>query len=394
MPSPLLELLQRRRVIVCAGAGGVGKTTIAAALALVAAQRGHRVLCLTVDPARRLADSLGLDPTCTLPQRVEEGRLVSAGLEVRGSLTALMLDTKSTFDALIERQAQSAAARHRMLENPLYRYIATSLPGTPSYMAMEKLLEVKRDGNYDRIVLDTPPTSDALEFLNAPAQLSDAIDNPTVRWLVEAFQSSRRLSFNLVARSAAAILRGMSRLTGRGFLEHVAEFVTDFNPLFGGFGERAREVARAFRSKEFAYVILSTPAPVALREARAFAEALWAQQMRVDAWIVNRVHCVARAQPSLEQIREALSEAGSSPLVGDQPSSPGLDGDHLARAVRRAFEEEALQAQLDASHLSQFSGDLLSFPEQRGIVKVVVPHFGVDVHDLKALHAVGQCLSR
>ncbi|MFO0661127.1 MAG: ArsA-related P-loop ATPase [Polyangiaceae bacterium] len=207
-------LLESRQVILCVGCGGVGKTTTTAALGLAAALRGKRVLCLTIDPARRLANSLGLSSVSGDAQTVEPQRFVDAGLDVPGSLTVMMLDTKRTFDELVVRYASSEAARDRILHNKLYQYISTSLAGTHEYMAMEKLHAIRKDGGYDLILLDTPPTANALDFLDAPERLVDALDSAAMRWFMQAFEESGKLSFNLLAKSAAVILKGIARITG------------------------------------------------------------------------------------------------------------------------------------------------------------------------------------
>src|SRR5688572_20284212 len=308
----LLPLVEGRRVIVCAGAGGVGKTTVAAALALGAALRGKRVLCLTIDPAKRLADALGLGELGPEPRAVAAERFAELGVSVPGSLSVLVLDTKSTFDELVTRHAPSAEVRDRILKNRLYHYVSTSLAGTQSYMAMEKVLAVKSDTRFDLVVLDTPPTSDALDFLDAPERLIEALDSPAMRWLVQAFTSSGRLSLNVLARGVAALLRSVGKLTGQGFLEHMAEFVSELNDLFGGFKDRARQVAQAFRGPEFAYVIVATPSPIALGEARFFSTRLAQGGMRGDAIVMNRVHPRSNGRPSLPALQTKLAARGLS----------------------------------------------------------------------------------
>ena len=209
----LANIVETRRVVVCAGAGGVGKTTVAAALALGAAGRGRRVLCLTIDPAKRLADSLGFAGTRGETLVVDPERLRALGLPAEASLSVSMLDTKRTFDDIVARHAPSAAVRDRILDNRFYQYVSTSLAGTQSYMAMEKVLAVLDDQRYDLVILDTPPTSDALDFLEAPERLVEALDSPAMRWLVDAFEPTRRLGLGALARSVAGILRGMGRLS-------------------------------------------------------------------------------------------------------------------------------------------------------------------------------------
>ena len=205
MSQSLRPLLDDHRVVLCVGSGGVGKTTITAALGLAAAQRGQRVLCLTIDPAKRLANSLGLDRMTGEATRVDDALFRAAGVEVSGSLTVMMLDTKRTFDELVVRHASSPEARDRILNNRLYQYVSTSLAGTQEYMAMEKLLSVKRDTAYDLIILDTPPTSNALDFLDAPNRLINALDSAAMRWFIQAFESGGKFSLNLVARSVAVV---------------------------------------------------------------------------------------------------------------------------------------------------------------------------------------------
>jgi anion-transporting ArsA/GET3 family ATPase len=339
MPPSLLPLLQNRRVVVCVGSGGVGKTTVAAALSLAAARSGKRVLCLTIDPAKRLANSLGLERMNNEAQEVSRARFEQVGVSVRGSLTVMMLDTKRTFDELVTRHASSPTARDKILNNRLYQYISTSLAGTQEYMAMEKLLSVKRDTNYDLIVLDTPPTSNALDFLDAPSRLVDALDSGAMRWFIQAMETSGKFSLNLVAKSVAIVLRGIGKLTGGGFLEQMAELLVNLNDLFGGFRERANEVARAFRGPEFAYVLVTTPAPVAVQEAVFFADRLEQQGMRRDAFVINRVHRKPRAEPSLDEVRAAV-EAQALDL-----------GPSAAERLLRALDDERKQAGHLRGHL-------------------------------------------
>ncbi|HEV8246165.1 MAG TPA: ArsA-related P-loop ATPase [Polyangiaceae bacterium] len=375
MPSSLLSLVDQRRIMVCAGAGGVGKTTIAAALSLGAAMRGKRVLCMTVDPAKRLADTLGLNDLGDQPQAVAQSRFAELGIAVPGSLSVLVIDTKSTFDELVRRHAPSAEVCDRILQNRLYSYVSTSLAGTQSYMAMEKVLSVKADERFDLVVLDTPPTSDALEFLNAPERLIEALDSPAMRWLVQAFTSSGKLSFNVLARGFAAVLRSVGKLTGRGLLEHMAEFVSELNELFGGFKERARKVSEAFRGSEFAYVIVATPSPMALEEAKFFASRLSDLGMRGDAIVMNRVHRAMAEGPSSSELAQALSARGLAPELGP--------------AVERAFAEETLQSKLDAREIERFQRHLAGL---RGGAPLVtqVPALAGDVHDFRVLFAIAE----
>lgn len=381
MSAPTLTpLLDRHRVVLCVGSGGVGKTTVSAALGLAAAERGKRVLCLTIDPAKRLANSLGLSRMTGEEQVVAPELFERAGLKVTGHLSVMMLDTKRTFDELVVRYSSSPEARDRILDNRLYQYVSTSLAGTQEYMAMEKLLSVKRDGGYDLIVLDTPPTSNALDFLDAPERLINALDSAAIRWLMQAFEHSGRFSLNLVAKSVAVVLRGIGKLTGGGFLEQMAAFVTDLNDLFGGFRQRATEVAEAFRGPEFGYVLVTTPAPAAVREALFFADRLEEQGMHRDAFVVNRVHRRPRAQPGLDEIRASLSLHGLD---------LGVNG---AERLERALLDETELAETDAEELERLDRVLVAGRHGDRPTRVDIPALPSDVHDLGTLGGVAKLL--
>jgi len=375
--ASVAPLIENRRVLLCVGCGGVGKTTVAASIALAAAQRGKRVLCLTIDPAKRLANSLGIDRMTGDEQAIAPKLFEQAGLEVSGSLTLMMLDTKRTFDEVVTRYASTPEARDRLLNNRLYHWVSTSLAGTQEYMAMEKLVAVKKDTNYDLIVLDTPPTSNALDFLDAPQRLVEAIDSGAMRWLVQAFQSTGKLSLNLVARSVSLVLKGISKMTGGGFLEQMAGLIVDLNDLFGGFKERATEVAEAMRGDEFAYVLVTTPAPVAVREIRFFAERLREQGMHPDALVVNRVHRAPGGHPDLQQIRDALERHEVELEAGG------------AERLDLALHEEASQAATDQQHLRSL--DEMTAREA-DTPRVEIPALPSDVHDIRTLAGISRLL--
>lgn len=383
MPDPtLVQLFNERRVLVVAGAGGVGKTTVAAAIALSAAAREKRVLCLTVDPAKRLADRLGLDAAASgAEQRIDPRTFADAGLSLSGELSLVMLDTKKTFDDLIRRHASSPEAAQRILGNEFYQYVSTQLAGTQAYMAMETVLTALGDARYDLIVLDTPPTSDALDFLDAPGRLIEALDSAALRWLAQAFERSGRFSLNLVARGVALVLRGIARLTGQGFLERLAEFVTEVNELFGGFKERAERVARAFRSPEFAYLLVATPTAEALGEAAFFAERLTRSRMRADALVVNRVHPVASALPSAADVHGALRAHGREA------------SDDLVERILTAHRAEAAQAARERKSLERTLGAGSALSAARIPLVIEVPAFAASVHDVAALVAVSRRLA-
>lgn len=381
MASVLTPLLWGRRVVVCAGSGGVGKTTVAASLALAAAGQGRRVLCLTIDPARRLANSLGIDSMSGDLHTVAPERLAGLGLAAFGELSVMMLDTKTVFDHLVEKHAKAPSVRERILKNKLYQSISTHLAGVQSYMSMEKVLEVKLDPRFDLIVLDTPPTTEALDFLRAPGRLMEALDSPAMRWLVQAFEPKRAFSFNIVARGAAFALRGLGRLTGKGFLESVAEFVTDMSALFGGFRARAAEVKRAFASPEFGYVLVTAPRESAIGDALFFARSLVEEHVAVDAVVLNRLHTATGTEPSAFDVEAHLKSLG-------WPEAPSF-----APRILQAAKEADARAAVEAVQVSRLAARLAELGIDASKV-VRVPAMDQDVHDLSALAKVAHALLR
>jgi len=371
IPPALKEVVSAHRVVVCLGSGGVGKTTTSAALALRAALDGKRALCLTIDPARRLANSLGLKELRGQEQAIDPSLFAEQGLVCRGSLSAMMLDMKHTFDELVTRYAGSDEQRERILNNRIYQYVSTSLAGTQEYMAMEKLHAVRQDARFDSIVLDTPPTTNALDFLDAPQKLVGAIDSPVMRWFVEQLGGGA----GILGRGAAFVLRGLSRFTGAEFLQLVAQFVTDLNALFGGFRERAKEVYDDLRGPDVAFVIVTSPSPLAVGEALFFSKKLADYGIQPAAVIVNRVNVA----PSLATGLDAGELARIAP---DLPDPEGL----LTR-MRQAAADQLALARRDREgvrRLRDHIGDRMSYIE--------VPALDQDVHDLRSLAQVGDYL--
>jgi len=365
-------------VVIAVGAGGVGKTTTAAALAVAAAQRGKRVLCLTIDPARRLAESLGLRQMAAEAVQIEPSRFTAAGVApLTGSLTVMMLETKRTFDELIVKYASSAEKAQRILDNKIYRYVSTSLAGTQEYMAMEKLVAVKDDPAYDLVVLDTPPTANALDFLDAPERLMEALDSAAMKYFVEAFQSTGKLSLNVLARSAAAVLRTIGKITGGSFLEDLAAFISELNELFGGFKHRAALVQTALRAPDVTFVLVTSPAPMSIQEVLYFAERLDEHAMPRGAFIVNRFHVpppFAAPLPVADAAR-AVAARGVA-----------LDDDGPERLVS-AHADAVKLAALDALHVRALDERVRS-----GVPIVRVPELASDVYDVRLLAGLADVL--
>jgi len=374
----LVEVLAKHRVVVCVGSGGVGKTTTSAALALHAAMAGKRVLCLTIDPAKRLANSMGLEAMTTEEQLVPKALFDRAGLVVSGLLSAMMLDTKRTFDEIVHRYASSPERAKRILDNRLYQYISTSLAGTQEYMAMEKLHSVRDNPSYDLIVLDTPPTTNALDFLNAPEKLVDAIDSPAMRWFIQAFSGAGKLGFGLFNRGAQMVLRGLAKFTGGEFLQAVAQFIGDINDLFGGFTERAREVSSGLRKPDVAFVLVTSPDPLAVQEAIFFAQKLSEHGLHQRATVINRVTPLFPEPPgSAAEVAQALGEK----------LPPEANQAELLDKLERALDEERMRAVTDRGEVER----LRALTGNRGLY-VEVPAFEEDVHDLRSLARVASYL--
>lgn len=375
--SSLAKVLDEHRIVVCVGSGGVGKTTTSAALALGAAMRGKRVLCLTIDPAKRLANSLGLESLKTNEQLIDRELFDKAGLVCEGSLSALMLDTKHTFDALVTRYAPSPAQAQRILNNRIYKYVSTSLAGTQEYMAMEKLYEVKDDARFDLVILDTPPTSNALDFLDAPERMIGFVDSPAARWFLQTMSGAGKLSWRFLGKGAQLMLKGLAQFTGAEFLDEVSQFLFELNSLFGGFQERAARVAAAFRSPEIAFVVVTSPAPLAIEESLFFSDRLTSSQMNSKAFVINRVHAL-HSEP---RGSEAALVAELAALAPETP------GDVLFEKLTRALDDDKIRAVADRLEVER-----LRQRTPKSSLFIEVPAFDRDVHDLASLYQVASFL--
>ena len=273
------DVVDERHVIVCTGAGGVGKTTTAAALALEAARRGRRTIVLTIDPARRLAQSLGLSKLDTSPRPVP-------GVD---GLDAMMLDMKRTFDEIVERHAATPQRVQRILDNRFYQQLSASLAGTQEYMAMEKLYDLHQTGRYDCIVIDTPPTRNALDFLDAPRRLTDFLEGRFLKMFLSPGLAAGRFASRAFGMGTGLFMRAASRVTGAAVLEDLAEFFQSFEGMYEGFKDRAQAVYHLLRRPGSAFVVVSTAEPPALREAGYFLRRLERDGMPTAGVVVNRV---------------------------------------------------------------------------------------------------------
>jgi anion-transporting ArsA/GET3 family ATPase len=283
----LAELVEQRRVVICCGSGGVGKTTTAAVVALEGARRGRNAVVVTIDPAKRLANALGLEQLADTASEIDRARWDADGrAPASGRLSALMLDTKSTFDRLITRNAATPEQAERILENRFYRNVSGALGGTQEYMAMEKLHELHDEGGYDLIVVDTPPTRHALDFLDAPKRLIRLLDNRIFRLLM----MPTRAYLRVASVAVQAFLRTVSRVVGSEVVEDVVAFFRAFEGMEEGFRARAHAVEALLADPTTAFVLVTSPRRDAVDEAHYFAERLTDHHQHVEALIVNRVH--------------------------------------------------------------------------------------------------------
>ena len=288
--NPIEDIINHKEVIVCAGSGGVGKTTIAASIALRAALQGKKAAVLTIDPARRLATSLGLKELSNHPVKVNRRKFTAAGLDPLGELHAMMLDTKTTFDEVVLQYAPTQAQAKRIIANRFYRNISSTLSGTQEYMAMEKLFELHSSGTYDVLVVDTPPTRNALDFLDSPRRLTDFFESRMLRWFLIPYMKAGGGIMRVANVAANTFLRLVKRMVGGEVLQDTAEFFGNLEGMYDGFKERALEVAALLRSDATTFVVVTSPSDESVGEATYFGSRLNESGLPFGALVVNRVH--------------------------------------------------------------------------------------------------------
>jgi anion-transporting ArsA/GET3 family ATPase len=351
------------RIIVCCGSGGVGKTTTSASLALRAAERGRKVAVLTIDPARRLAQSMGIEQLDNTPRPVH-------GVGGTGSLDAMMLDMKRTFDEVVLSQASPEKAQ-QILANPFYIALSSSFAGTQEYMAMEKLGQLHREGTYDLIVVDTPPSRSALDFLDAPDRLSSFLDGRFVRLML----APARGPAKLMTAGFGIITNALTRILGAQFLKDLQTFVAALDTVFGGFRQRAQQTYALLQTADTAFLVVAAPEPDALREAAYFVERLSGDRMPLAGLIVNRA---TTAPPGDLSDAAALAAAERLRETSGDGLTAGLLRLHADR-VRLVERERQLRDRFGAAH-----------PR---VPTAVVPALPGDVHDLHGLREVGRLLA-
>jgi len=381
-PNPKIDtMLEQREVIVCVGCGGAGKTTVAAALALEAARRGRKALVLTIDPARRLADAMGVESLGNRPQEIPRKLLDALGVQQPGNLSALMLDIKRTFDDLVERFAESEEVRDRIFENSIYQHVSNALAGSVEYSAMEKVFELHESGEFDLIVVDTPPAQHALDFLEAPQRLLEFLDSRLVKMLIHPAFAAGRFGFRLFHRSTQRVLRVLERITGIGFLEDLSEFLVAFDAMAVGFRDRARRVRSLLLGPESTFVLVSGPGHVSAGHSTDFLDHLEGYGVSLAGVLVNRIRLwPSEGSPPGEDAPrdadvEALRDALRASEGADYPAA--LAAEAAARAATRYAERVRSDA--------RSAQPLRERIEAQGCFWGCIPEFEKDVHDLTGL---------
>lgn len=376
--------MQTKKVIVCVGSGGVGKTTMSAAIALKAAELGKSVCVLTIDPARRLANSMGLTSLGNTESRVTNEQLETAGIQSpKGQLWAMMLDTKRTWDDLVSRYALDPAQARRILANRYYQQISSALAGSQEFMAMEKLYELHESGRYDLLVLDTPPTRHALDFLDAPSKMMGFMDEGVLKLFLTPSRMAGKFGFGFLKSSSALMFKALERITGFEVLSDISDFINSFGGMHAGFTDRAKKVEEFLRIGGSSFLLVTSPNPLTVEEAIYFYRKLAEYRMPFGGFIVNRVHADALGETGAKdewarmgqdpaQIFQALGVTGTAPL---------------AARIAENFERFQALAEMDAAEIERLETACAGPHLWR-----TVPAFELDIHDLSGLARVNRHL--
>ncbi len=354
------DLLEGKRVCICAGSGGVGKTTTSAAIAMGMAARGLKVGVVTIDPARRLATSLGLEDLGNEPRRVEPERFAEHGLEMKGELWAMMLDAKRTFDELIDRLAPDTATRDEILSNRIYEELSGAVAGSQEYTAIAKLYELDREGGFDLLVLDTPPSRNALDFLDAPDRLTDFFEGRALK----VFLRPTGLGMKIVGRGTGVVFGVLKRVTGIDLLQDLSVFFRALGGLVDGFRERAKQVKKLLGDPSTTFLLVTSPEREPVDEAIFFWSKLEEARMPFGGLVVNRVHHDALGDASVEDVAAAL----------DGELDP-----KLALKVAENLRDYHVLAVRDRGSIARLGEQLDSPPT------IEIPHLDDDVHDIDGL---------
>ncbi len=372
----LLPLVRDKRILITVGAGGVGKTTTAASLGLLGAACGRRTLVLTIDPARRLAVSLGLEALDNEEREVPAEKLAAANLPP-GLLYAMMLDQKRTFDEVIHRHAADKATDERIRANKLYRELSTRLAGGQEYAAIEKLYDIVDGGRYDLLILDTPPTVNAFDFLEAPRKMVEMLDSPAVKLFIKSYETAGKLSLKVLTFGSRYVFKRLARFVGGDFLDDVAEFFADMHSMLGGFREHAAAVTELLANDDTGFVIVASPDQRAITQAILFCDRLQEAAYPLAAFVLNRVHPPRRCELSSGALKDALADRGVPPRLGER----------LAPLLQRSLEQAQALADADARTIAELREACGEEP-----LYLQVPLLDDDIHDVEGLLTLARYL--
>lgn len=382
----LESLAASREILVTCGSGGVGKTTTAAAIASMAAVHlGGKVLVLTVDPARRLATAMGIERFGNTETPIRREAFTAAGVEPRGELSAAMLDTKASWDDLVVRHAPDAATRDAILSNPLYANISGRFVQSHDYIAMERLYDIHSSGRYDLIVVDTPPTRNAIDFLAAPERMAEFFSSRLLRWLTMPYQS------RVFTMASKPFMNVADRILGSQFLADIAEFFLLFQTMHEGFVERARSVQALLAQRRTSFVVVSTLEAAPVAETTYFVDALAEQRLHLGAIVLNKVFPPFLRSTNATHAARGLSDEADRIAAEVLGSIDPLDAEvaDVARVLR-----EVANRFLDFQVVAKREADLRKELAGHADVVATVPYLADDVADLGGLLAMGSHLWR
>lgn len=382
--TTMQDLLQQSQVITVVGAGGVGKTSTAAALALAAAQMGRRTLVITIDPARRLANALGLDAFGAEARQIDIQGLQFTAPEFESSaaektaparLDAMMLDLKASWDDMVKRLAKRPGQAQKILANRFYQHLSTELAGAQEYIACEQLYTLMNERDYEVIILDTPPSAQALDFLEAPGRILDLLDDRGLRLIIKPSVAAGRVSLRLFRLSERYLIHSLSKMAGAGMLSELAEFFTLFDGMYEALRDRTRGFQQVFASKKTAFIVVTTAAGHALAEAQKLALRIDKDNLNLGAVVVNQLHQAITPQP-VSKLVTALGELGSDELSSE----------NLAQAIGQSCADLSKRAADEAASIQRTLQKLPQGP------RYLLPRQNQDVHDLQSLAMMAQQL--
>ncbi len=386
----LEPLFATKEIVIFCGSGGVGKTTMAAAAGLGAATRlGGKVLVLTIDPARRLASALGLSGFGNVEKRVPPEALAAAGIDVQGEMWAAMLDTKQSWDELVMRHAPDDETAYRILENRLYHNLTARFVQSHDYIAMERLYEIHSSGRYDLIIIDTPPTRNALDFLEAPARMADFFGGRLLRWLTMPYRVGGKRGARMINVASKPFYQLADRALGSQFLQDIAEFFLNFQSMYDGFVERANAVEALLRDRRTTFAVVTTLEAAPLREAEFFCEALADRKLHLGALVLNKtlpdyLLSPAGARAAKRMISEAPALAEALAARGEPALSDVERNARVLRTIGESFANFAVVAKRE----SELRAELSEAPD----VIADVPNLDTDVADVAGLEQVAEHL--